>query len=73
MSSDRIGEKLRILREQKGLTTRQLGETLGISHVHVVRIENGKKGPSIDLLAKISRYFDVPADVLIKDELELGD
>jgi len=67
----KLGEKLRVLREEQGLTTRQLGDILGVTGAHIVRIENGKKGPSVDLVARISRYFDVSADLLIKDELEL--
>jgi len=67
----RLGEKLRILRKQHSLTTRQLGEILGVTGAHIVRIENGKKGPSISLLADMSRYFNVSSDMLIKDELEL--
>ncbi|MDM8518561.1 helix-turn-helix transcriptional regulator [Anaerolineales bacterium HSG6] len=69
--SDRLGEKLRMLREQHGLTSRQLGEILGVGSSHVIKLEKGKNRPSIELLEQISRYFEVSADVLIKDELEL--
>ena len=69
----RIGEKLRILRQQKGLTVRELGDILGVSNVHVVRIENGQRKPSIDLVDRMSRFFEVSTDQLIKDELELDD
>ena len=67
----RIGEKLRALRQRKGLTVRQLGDILGVSNVHIVRIENGQRKPSIDLVDRMSRFFNVSTDQLIKDELEL--
>ncbi len=66
-----IGSKLRTLRHREGLTTRQLGQILGVSNVHIVRIENGQRKPSIDLVEKMSRFFAVTTDQLIKDELEI--
>ena len=67
----RIGEKLRALRTQHSLTSRQLGESLGVSNAYIIQIENGQRRPSIDVVAAMSRYFGVSSDVLIKDELEL--
>ena len=67
----RIGEKLRALRQRKGLTVRQLGDILGVSNVHIVRIDNGQRKLSIDLVDRMSRFFNVSTDQLIKDELEL--
>jgi transcriptional regulator with XRE-family HTH domain len=66
-----IGDKLRTLRQREGLTTRQLGAILGVSNVHIVRIENGQRKPSIDLVEKMSRFFQVTTDQLIKDELDI--
>ncbi len=67
----RIGEKLYTLRQRRGLTSRALGKLLGVSNAYIIQIENGQRRPSIDVVAEISRYFQVPADQLIKDELEL--
>jgi transcriptional regulator with XRE-family HTH domain len=67
----KLGEKLRILRQRQGLTSRQLGEILGVSHGHILRIEKGEKRPSVDLVAKIAQFFNVSTDQLIFDELEL--
>lgn len=69
----RIGEKLRTLRERQGLTSRELGSILGVSNSYIIRIENGQKRPSIDLVARIARYFNVTTDQLILDEFELDD
>ncbi len=67
----RIGEKLRVLRHRQYLTSRELGNAVGVSNAYIIQIKNGQRRPSIDLVAKISRFFNVSADVLIKDELEL--
>jgi len=71
MSIERFGEKLHTLRKQHGLTVIELGEMLGVHNSHISRLEQGKKRPSLDLVLKVSRIFNVPSDQLIKDELEL--
>jgi len=69
----RIGEKLRSLRIQQGLTMQQLADMLETDDGHISRIENGQKRPSSDLILRISRVFNVTTDQLMKDELELDD
>jgi len=51
----------------KGLAT-QLG--LG-THSYVSELEAGKKVPTAFMVLRIARLFDVSADALMKDELEL--
>lgn len=70
---ERFGEKLRTLRNQQGLTLRQLGDMLDVSHTYVGRMEKGKKTPNVAMVLKISQIFGVSVDILIKDELELED
>ncbi len=67
----KIGDKLRTLRHRQGLTTRQLGKMLDVSSSYIVRIENGQRRPSIDLVAKMALFFKVSTDQLIFDDLEL--
>ncbi len=69
---ERMGEKLRALRERRGLSIRQLASMLGIkAHSHIAKIEMGQNKPSVELLFKITQFFDVPCDQLLNDELEL--
>ncbi len=67
----RLGEKLRTLRLQHNYTTRQLANLLGVTHTHIIGIENGKRGLSTDLVLKIADLFNVTTDQLMRDELEL--
>ncbi len=68
----RVGEKLRFLRQKRGVSLRELASKLGFSsHAHLARIERGEKKPSAELALKIARFFGVSADQLIDDELEL--
>ena len=68
----RFGEKLHTLRNRRGLTIRELAETLGFrSHGFVGDLESGRKKPSVELAVEIARLFDVSVDQLVKDELEV--
>jgi transcriptional regulator with XRE-family HTH domain len=50
-----------------------VGDMLDVAQSFVARIENGRQKPSVDLILKISYIFNVSADTLMKDELELED
>ena len=62
------GEKMRELRQKKGLTTTQLGDRVGVSNAMITRIETGTKDPSIALLKVIADALGVSAGILIDDE-----
>lgn len=67
----RLGEKLHTLRLREGYTTRQLAERLGVSHTHIIGIENGKRGTSNELVLRIADLFHVTIDQLMRDELDI--
>jgi transcriptional regulator with XRE-family HTH domain len=72
----RLGEKMRMLRKRHGMTTTELAEALGYaasSNSYISEVETGKRRPKIEFVLKVSRLFNVPADTLIKDELELDE
>ena len=51
----RLGNLLKTVRKQKGVTTRKLGELMGYSHSYISSVENGSKlSPSDDFIQK---YF----------------
>ena len=68
---EQIGEKIKILRVQYGLTTRQLAKALKTSQTQISRIENGLRQPSGDLIVKIADFFNVSLDKLMRDDLNL--
>jgi transcriptional regulator with XRE-family HTH domain len=71
-SIKRFGEKLRILRQHKGLTLQELATALGYkAHGHLSELEAGKKTPTVDFVLLVSRFFDVSTDELLKDELSV--
>jgi len=68
----RFGEKLRYLRTHQGISLRDLGEAIGISHTQITRIERGENIPAVTVAYKIARYFGVSLDDLANDEIELN-
>lgn len=49
--------RLRELRNERGITQEQLAEYLGVSRQTVISIENGRYNPSLILAYKIARLF----------------
>ena len=68
---NRLGEKLRTLRTQYGLTIRELASELGITYGYITQIELDKRTPSAKVILKIADFFEVSADQLMRDDLEV--
>jgi putative transcriptional regulator len=60
--------RIRELREQQGLTQKQLAAALGVSRQTVIAIERGRYAPSLPLAFKISRVFEELIEDLFSDE-----
>lgn len=60
----RIGQKIAELRQEKGLTVRQLGEMSGVSYQNITKIEHGKYNVSIDLLTKVLNVLDSKLEII---------
>lgn len=60
-----IGEILRVLRDEKGLTLKQMGEILGVSHMTYQRYEKNDTDVSTDMLVKLADFYGVSADYLL--------
>lgn len=60
-----IGDTLKRLRLQKGLTQEQLAEVFGVSAQAVSRWENNTSCPDITLLPGLAIYFDTSVDAIV--------
>ena len=60
-----FGERLRALRQAKGLTQRQLALQLSLSKSVVSSYENGFRYPSFEVLVKIASVFSTTTDYLL--------
>ena len=62
---DMLNEKIKKLRLSYNLSQVDLAKTLGVSKQCVSNWENDNVLPSIDMLIKLSRFFNVSADYLL--------
>ena len=55
-----------MLREEKNISQRKLGEDLGVVNQTISFWETGSREPDLDTLIEIAEYFDVNIDFLLK-------
>ena len=60
-----IGERIRALREEKGLTQQQLAKALYTSRVNVNYWENDERNIKSDIIIALAEFFDVSCDYLL--------
>lgn len=58
-------ERLRLLRTEKKLSLRELGEQLNLSFVTIGQYERGERQPDNDTLVKLADFFEVSIDYLL--------
>ncbi len=59
---------LKIIRKERNLNQLKVAMDLNISREALSYYENGKREPSIEMLNKLSKYFNVSIDFLINGE-----
>lgn len=64
-----LGEKLKLLRQEKGLSQPELAEQAGIEQSYLSKLENDKSLPSNDMFRKILRAFQISIADFLNDEL----
>ena len=62
---DPIALKLRVLREERGLTQKEAAELAGVSRLTLYRLESGKQAPYMPTVTKIARAYGVPLEELV--------
>lgn len=63
-----LNEKLKELRNNKGLTQEELAAALFVSRTAISKWESGRGYPSIDSLKEISSFFSITLDELVSGE-----
>lgn len=79
-----LGNRIKILREEKGLKQEELAKIMSVSPSTIGMYEINKREPNNELILKLSEYFNVSTDYLLgksdvrnpevvdKDLLEIG-
>jgi DNA-binding XRE family transcriptional regulator len=68
-----IGDVLRDLRDESGLTQFELSRKLGVHHCTVSRNEDGNRDPTIENLAGYAKAFGIPVSRLVQLAEEMAE
>lgn len=61
----KYNEIIRELRNEKGLTQKEIAEKLNISQRAYSHYEKGENEPGIEMLIKMAELYSVPVDVIV--------
>lgn len=65
-----FGKRLRLLRKEKELTQKGLGEKMGITEQAISHYEKDKRNPDTEMVKKIAKHFNVSVDYLLGESKE---
>lgn len=60
-----FGQRLKLLREETGMTQKDLGDKINVSKANISKYESGNIEANFDTLEKLSNLFDVSFDYLL--------
>lgn len=60
----RIGERIRQLRTERGMSQTELSERTGLVQCHIVRIEQGRYSVGFDTLQAIAKALGCTVDII---------
>jgi transcriptional regulator with XRE-family HTH domain len=62
-----IGERLRLLREEKNLSQGDIEQRTGLLRSYISRVENGHTIPAVETLEKMARALEMPLYQVLYD------
>lgn len=60
-----FSQRIYELRKQRGLSQKELGEAVGLSHKAISTIESGSRSTTIEKLVLMADFFGVSTDYLL--------
>lgn len=70
MNGKAVGQRIKEIREEKGITQEKLAEMVNLSPAHISVIERGIKSPNLDSFVAIANALEISADTLLIDVVE---
>lgn len=64
MKKTHVGERIKQLREERGMTQQMLADKIGMSKSTIAKYENNQLHPSLDVIVKIAEHFDASLDYI---------
>jgi transcriptional regulator with XRE-family HTH domain len=65
LNPNAIGRTLGEIRRAKGLTQREVASQTGLTVNYLSLLENGQRGPSMDVVNKLANALRVPAEFIL--------
>lgn len=62
----KLGENLKRIRTDKGISQSDIAKSLGVSRGFVSNIENGKRNPTLATISRLAKAISVPTEELFK-------
>ena len=60
-----VGERLKALRKEKGISQTALGNVIGITKASVSDLEHGRQSTTLENLYILAQYLDTTSDYLL--------
>lgn len=67
-----VGERLKELREDRGLTQSELGDAIQVRQTTISEIERGSNMPSLRVLYKLADFFNVQPGHFLDGAIEVS-
>lgn len=64
--AQKLGENLKRIRTEKGISQSDIAKSLGVSRGFVSNIENGKRNPTLATISRLAKAVGVPTEELFK-------
>ena len=68
MKSRKLYNRISVLREERGISRKELAEKIGVNFQTVGYLEREEYNPSLDLAFRISEFFGLPIDMVFSVE-----
>jgi len=68
MKSRKLYNRISVLREERGISRKELAEKIGVNFQTVGYLEREEYNPSLDLAFRISEFFALPIDMVFSVE-----
>lgn len=65
-----VGENIRRIRQERGLTLKQLGDMVGVSESYIRAYESGRRNPKLSSLEALAQALAVNVEVLTNSDFD---
>ena len=68
MELRKIYNRISVLRQERGISRKELAEKIGVNFQTVGYLEREEYNPSLDLAFRISEYFNLPINLIFSNK-----